>query len=135
MKFNGFAALLCVVLGLAAASNSATAGGALKHVIVIAMENTNAEPHNGAPFIYGNVTDAPYINGELLPRYAHAANFRDTLRLSVPSEPHYVLMEAGTNVFADFTFGGETLADGDPSAQRSTASTDHLVSQIRLKCP
>jgi phosphatidylinositol-3-phosphatase len=48
----------------------------------------------------------------------------------VPSEPHYVLMEAGTNVFADFTFGDDTLSDADPSAIRSTASREHLTAQI-----
>jgi phosphatidylinositol-3-phosphatase len=126
MRFRTSAALICAALGLCAAEASA----APKHVIVIVMENTNAEAHGDAPFIYGNTQDAPYINGELMPRYARAADFHDALSLSVPSEPHYVLMEAGTNAFADFTFGDDTLADGDPSALRSTASHEHLTAQI-----
>jgi phosphatidylinositol-3-phosphatase len=119
--------------GLSLFASGATEGaGPIKHVILIVMENTNAEKQGGeARYIYGNVKDAPFINKELMPRYARAANFRDALALAVPSEPHYVLMEAGTNSFADFTFGDDSLADADPSAQRSTASTAHLVSQIR----
>ena len=38
---------------------------------------------------------------------------------TLPSEPHYVWMEAGTNAFADQTF----TTDNDPSATNSTAST------------
>jgi phosphatidylinositol-3-phosphatase len=131
MRFRRSARLFLALLGISAALKAAESGSPLKHVIVIVMENTNAEPHGDAPFIYGNMKDAPYINNELLPRYAHTANFQDKLPLAVPSEPHYVLMEAGTNAFADFTFGDETLADGDPSAARSTASAAHLVSQMR----
>jgi phosphatidylinositol-3-phosphatase len=126
MRFQTSAALVCAALGLCAAE----AGAAPKHVIVIVMENTNAEPHDGVPFIYGNTQDAPYINSELLPRYARAADFHDALSLGVPSEPHYVLMEAGTNVFADFTFGEGITGDADPSALRSTASHEHLTAQI-----
>ena len=125
------ARLFLALLGICAAVRAADAAAPLQHVIVIVMENTNADPHGGAPFIYGNTNEAPYINGELIPRYARAVNFRDALSLSVPSEPHYVLMEAGTNVFDDATFGDDALADADPSALRSTASTAHLVSQMR----
>ena len=110
---------------------AAQSASALKQVIVIVMENTNAEPHGDAPYIYGNKEDAPYINGELMPKYAHAANFIDRLPLAVPSEPHYVLMEAGTNVFSDFTFGDSSNANGDPSITRGTASPDHLTNQMR----
>jgi phosphatidylinositol-3-phosphatase len=129
MRFRKFAAAVFFPLCL---SGAAGAGGGLpvRHVMVIAMENTNAEPHGDAPFIYGNMKDAPYINSVLMPKYARAANFRDALALGVPSEPHYVLMEAGTVAFPDITFGRETLADGDPSAARSTASAAHLASQI-----
>jgi phosphatidylinositol-3-phosphatase len=125
------ARLFLALLGICAAVRAADAAAPLQHVIVIVMENTNAEPHGDAPFIYGNFKDAPYINGELMPRYARAANFRDALPLAVPSEPHYVLMEAGTNVFADFSFGDTINADGDPSATRGTASPDHLTNQMR----
>jgi phosphatidylinositol-3-phosphatase len=94
-------------------------GAAAPRVFIIAMENKDPSD------IYGNVDDAPYINGTLLPRYAHATAFGDALP-KLPSEPHYVWMEAGTNVFADHTF----TSDLKPSAQNSTASRDHLVSQI-----
>jgi phosphatidylinositol-3-phosphatase len=124
-------AALAAALSLLA-SGAADAAGQLKHVVLIVMENTNADKHGeDAQYIYGNLKDAPYINNELMPRYARAANFQDALALAVPSEPHYVLMEAGANKFADFNFGDESLADADPSALRSTASTAHLVSQIR----
>jgi phosphatidylinositol-3-phosphatase len=124
-------ALLALLLPLFV-SGAAVGAGSIKHVVLIVMENTNAEKHGeDSRYIYGNVKDATYINNELMPRYARAANFRESLALAVPSEPHYVFMEAGTNSFADFTFGDDALADSDPSALRSTASTAHLVSQIR----
>jgi phospholipase C len=95
------------------------------------MENADAKKKGGSAYIYGNAEEAPYINNELMPRYAHAANFRDILSLSTPSEPHYVLMEAGTNVFDDFTFGDTDDGNDDPSRVRSTSSTAHLTSQMR----
>jgi hypothetical protein len=76
--------------------------------------------------IYGNTTNAPYINNTLLPAYAHSTNFNDDLALSIPSEPHYVWMEAGTNAFSDHTFTG----DGDPTSSNSTSNTSHLATQI-----
>lgn len=76
--------------------------------------------------IYGNTTEAPYINAALLPRYAHATRFHDTLPVEIPSEPHYVWMEAGTNEFADRTF----INDDDPSAANSTSDPNHLTTQI-----
>jgi len=88
-------------------------------VFVVAMENQDAER------IYGNSDDAPYINGTLIPRYAHAVAFSDELP-ALPSEPHYLWMEAGTNAFGDHTF----TTDASPSASNSTASHDHLVAQI-----
>jgi hypothetical protein len=88
-------------------------------VFVIALENQDAGN------IYGNADDAPYINGTLIPRYARATAFSDELS-ALPSEPHYLWMEAGTNAFADHTF----TTDDPPSAQNSTASHDHLVAQI-----
>jgi phospholipase C len=93
----------------------------IKHVFVIAMENHDSTQ------IYGNTSSAPYINNTLIPKYAHATNFNDELALSIPSEPHYVWMEAGTNAFSDHTFTG----DGDPSSTNSTSSTSHLVTQIK----
>src|SRR5258707_8279677 len=98
----------------------ASAAPVLQHVFVIAMENHDASQ------IYGNTTDAPYINNTLLPSYAHATNFNDELP-ALASEPHYVWMEAGTNAFSDHTF----TTDNDPSKSNSTSSTAHLVTQIK----
>jgi hypothetical protein len=104
-------------LSLSAASSASV----IQHVFVIAMENHDSTQ------IYGNTTDAPYINNTLIPSYAHATNFNDPLALSIPSEPHYVWMEAGTNAFSDRTF----TSDSDPSSTNSTSSTAHLVTQIK----
>ncbi len=90
------------------------------HVFVIAMENHDATE------IYGN-PDAPYVNGTLLAAGAHATAFGDELPSSLPSEPHYVWMEAGTNAFADHTF----TSDFPPGwFWNSTASTQHLSTQL-----
>lgn len=106
----------------------AAAGGAAglpaavaPHVFVVTMENQDADK------IYGNTTDAPYINGTLMPRYARATAFSDVLP-QLPSEPHYIWMEAGTNVFSDHTF----TTDDQPSATNSTNSGEHLVAQIAV---
>jgi len=96
------------------------AGGKLKRVIVIAMENHDPEE------IYGDAVNAPYFH-ELASKYARAANFDDELPLEVPSEGHYVWMEAGTHQFSDATF----LDDAWPSPSVSTGSTKHLVTQIK----
>jgi len=99
---------------------AAATASAIKHVFVIAMEN------HGASSIYGNTTSAPYITGTLLPAYGRATNFADKLP-TLPSEPHYVWMEAGTNAFSDHTF----TTDNNPSSTNSTASTKHLTTQIK----
>ncbi len=93
--------------------------GSIKHVFVIVMEN-----HDKAQ-IYGNATDAPFIQ-TLLHDYASASNFVDELPAQ-DSEPHYVWMEAGTNVFSDHTFN----SDANPSKNNSTSGTAHLVTQIK----
>ena len=105
------------------------AASKIKHVIVIAMENSNAFSAQNGRFVYNNFADAPYINS-LVGDAAIAVNFIDPLPLSVPSEAHYVYMEAGTSKFADFTFAGGITGDFDPSATRSTASREHLTAQI-----
>ena len=96
--------------------------GAIKHVFVIAMENRDAST------IYGKNADTPYITS-LMAQYARAANFKDELAPAVPSEPHYVYMEAGTATFPDVTFA----TDDDPSASNSTASRLHLTTQLAAK--
>ncbi len=90
----------------------------IRTVFVIPLEN------KADTAIYGNPTSAPYING-LFDRSNHATNFRDELP-GLDSEPHYLWMEAGTNVFPDHTFNN----DNDASASNSTASVDHLVTQL-----
>jgi phospholipase C len=92
---------------------------AIQHVFVIALEN------HGTASIYGNPAHAPYINNTLMPASGRATTFIDRLP-TLPSEPHYVWMEAGTNAFSDHTF----TSDNNPSASNSTASTQHLSTQI-----
>jgi hypothetical protein len=101
------------------ADGGTVTGSVIKYVFVIAMENQDASR------IYGNATDAPYINATLLAQYAHASNFNDELP-SLASEPHYVWMDAGTNAFPDHTF----TTDDVPSSSNSTSSTAHLTTQI-----
>ena len=92
-----------------------------KVIFVIPMENQDQTK------IIGNPTDAPYINKTLLMNYATASAYQDTLALNIPSEPHYVWMEAGTNKFSDpITF----TTDADPSSSNSTKETNHLVTQL-----
>lgn len=126
--------LLCVaMIGCGSSPSMATVDGAVvvdgaqldaapkaqRTVIVIPFENKDSVQ------VIGDTTDAPYLNG-LLATSAHATNFKDELPISIPSEPHYIWMEAGTNAFADHTF----TTDSDPSATNSTASTDHLVDTL-----
>jgi phosphatidylinositol-3-phosphatase len=91
----------------------------IKYVFVIAMENRSASEIHGS-------SSAPYLNGTIIPNYGYATQYQDDLP-SLPSEPHLVWMEAGTNAFSDHTFTN----DDDPSARNSTGSTEHLSTQIR----
>ncbi|HEY7374880.1 MAG TPA: alkaline phosphatase family protein [Polyangia bacterium] len=109
--------------GTTGSGGTTAATGKIKNVFVIAMEN---EP---ASAIYGD-KKAPYLNG-LMAKYAHATAFTDPLPDSIPSEPHYVWMEAGTNKFSDVTFTG----DGDPSSGNSTKNTAHLTTQMNAASP
>jgi len=104
----------------APAQSGAPLASAIKVVFVIAFENHDSKQ------IYGNTHDAPYINNVLMANYAYSTNFGDVLP-SLPSEPHYVWMEAGTNKFSDHTFTG----DGDATSSNSTGNTAHLVTQIK----
>jgi len=112
-------AALAASLHCLAAVQGAEAASVIKHVFVITMENKDARQ------IYGHPELAPYINNTLMPGSARATNFIDPL-LKLDSEPHYIWMEAGTNVFSDHTFS----TDADASAKNSTASKDHLVTQM-----
>jgi hypothetical protein len=109
--------------GGATGGTSSGGSGRIKHVFVITMEN------QAAAAIYGSAS-APYING-LLPSATRANTFADPLPDAIPSEPHYVWMEAGTNHFSDATF----TTDADPSAKNSTASTAHLSAQMDAASP
>jgi phosphatidylinositol-3-phosphatase len=91
----------------------------IKYVFVVAMENQDRGQ------VIGNTSSAPYINA-LAGCFASASAFGDPLPLLIPSEPHYVWMEAGTNAFSDATFS----TDDDPSASNSTATTAHLSTQL-----
>jgi phosphatidylinositol-3-phosphatase len=90
----------------------------LKHVFVLAMENTPAAKVFEGP-------NTPYLQS-LAGRGARATHFVDLLKPAVVSEPHYLLMEAGTATFAD----GHICGDGDATAKNSTSSTAHLVTQM-----
>lgn len=90
-----------------------------KVIFVIPMEN------KAQAQIYGNTTDAPYINGTLVKSYAYTSAFTDELP-ALNSEPHYIWMEAGTNAFSDHTF----TTDNDSSSSNSTSSTAHLSAQL-----
>lgn len=105
--------------GSGSADASIDAPQRIQTVFVIPFEN------KADTAIYGNTTDAPYING-LFATANHALMFKDELP-SLDSEPHYVWMEAGTNAFTDHTF----TTDNDSSASNSTANTEHLVTQLK----
>ena len=99
-----------------------TQNPAMRTVFVIPMENKDST------MIYGNTTNAPYINSLIASNgiAAHTTNFQDELSLSIPSEPHYIWMEAGSNAFSDHTF----TTDDDASKTNSTSSTAHLATQL-----
>lgn len=108
-------------------TDTAPLTSAIRHVFVIAMENHQASD------IYGNTADAPYLN-TLMHQYAYAgassahdSNYGDVVAASVPSEPHYIWLEGGTNVFSDHTF----TTDGTPSGSNSTKSHEHLVNKLQ----
>jgi hypothetical protein len=87
-------------------------------VFVIPLENKSDAA------IYGNTTNAPYIN-QLMTTSAYAMNMTDELP-GLDSEPHYIWMEAGTNELPDHTFSN----DNDTSMTNSSSSTDHLATQL-----
>ncbi len=70
----------CVQDGENADLEAFASSSSIQYVFVIAMENHDASQ------IYGNTTDAPYINNTLMAKYARATNFNDELP-SLASEP------------------------------------------------
>jgi hypothetical protein len=123
MASGGMAGSGMAASGMGSGGTGAQPASPIRHVFVIAMENHDAGS------IIGNSANASYINGELLVKYASASSFIDRLQISIVSEPHYVWMEAGTNAFSDHTFS----SDDDPSASNSTASKEHLATQLTSK--
>ena len=126
--------LLFVFLLATGLAVPAVARPKIEHVFVIVMENKDAfqVAKDDKNYIYGNSKQAPYINKVLIPSAARAMNFIDELP-DLPSEPHYILMEAGTNEFDDTTFtcnAEPTRTCEGGSAQNWTASPEHLVTQI-----
>jgi hypothetical protein len=114
--------------GSAGGSGGGSAGGsgsaAVPYIFVIAMENQDGS-NFVATGIYGN-SNAPYINNTLRTHGGSASAYSDNLAALVPSEPHYVWMEAGTNVFGDGSF----TSDKDPSAANSTSDATHIAAQL-----
>ena len=91
---------LFVLLACALALVTPALAAAPRHVIVIVMENTDAAKvsDHSRSYIYGNVEDAPFLNNVLAPQSATAGNFENELT-AYKSQPHYMMMEAGTNTF------------------------------------
>lgn len=124
--------LIGLVCLLALAAPSAAAP---RHVIVIAMENKDAEMTKSGnhSFIYGNEADAPYINGKLTAQAARATNFIDDSDAHV-SQPHYIQMLTGRDVFhdADFTCDADPLhaCNASTNQQNWTTSHAHLMAQL-----
>ena len=90
----------------------------IHHVFVIVEENHNWKD------IYNN-SQAPFINKILLVEGAYAQNYHNIPPAPGalhPSEPSYILLEAGKIAFPDHTF----TSDNQPGAANSTASHDHL---------
>jgi hypothetical protein len=91
----------------------------IHHIFIIVEENHDWQR------IYQNPS-APFINTSLLPQGAFAKEYYNTpknLNELHPSEPNYILLEAGKIAFADHTF----TTDNPPSAENSTGSPDHLT--------
>jgi hypothetical protein len=125
---------LFMLMSLLALVVPCEAASKIEHVFVVVMENKDAFKKSvlSSAYIYGNGRHAPYINETLIPNAARASHFIDELP-DEKSEPHYVLMEAGTAHFPDATF----QCDADPlkhctrsDEQNWTASRDHLVAQL-----
>src|SRR6185369_4352868 len=86
----------------------------LQTVFIIVMENRSW------PEIKGS-TNAPYVNGTLLPMASYCEQYYTPSGLR-PSEPNYFWLEAGTN------FG--IFNNGDPALNHQNTS-NHLVAQLR----
>jgi hypothetical protein len=107
----------CVLIGLICAmtwTGGATTLSSLNTVFVIVMENSEWSNIEGS-------TNAPYINGTLLPMASFAEAYYNPPGLH-PSLPNYLWLEAGTN------FG--IFDDNDPSLDHLN-TTNHLVTLLQ----
>ncbi len=104
-------ALAAVTLATAACAGNLPP---VQTVFVILLENRNWTE------IKGN-TNAPFINGTLLPMASHCEQYFNPPDLH-PSEPNYLWLEAGTN------FG--IWDDNDPAINHQN-TTNHLAAQLR----
>ena len=97
----------------------------IHHVFVIVKENHDWRQ------IYQN-PDAAYVNKILLAQGAFAKEYYNVAKGSTalhPSEPNYMMLEAGMIAFSDHTFTN----DDPPSATNSTNSLLHLTSLLEKK--
>jgi phospholipase C len=91
----------------------------IHHVFIIVEENHDWQN------IYNN-TDAPYINNTLLTQGGFATDYHNVdkhLNELHPSEPNYIMLEAGRIAFPDYTFTTDKL----PGTKNSTSSHNHLA--------
>ena len=120
-------ALFCLV------AMAAPGIAAPRHVIVIAMENKDADSQDGSgSYIYGNMDGAPYINGELAAQAARADNYIDDSGAS-RSQPHYIEMIAGRTKFHDVQFKCDNdpkFSCGHAGQQNWSTSKGHLAAQL-----
>lgn len=97
----------------------------IQHVFIIVEENHNWQQ------IYKN-PDAPFINTTLLKEGAFASQYYNVpknLDELHPSEPNYIMLEAGKISFTDHTI----TTDDPPGAKNSINSLDHLSTLLTQK--
>lgn len=111
--------LLKAHLPMIQALKSVSALPQIHHVFVIVEENHDWQG------IYKN-PDAPFINNTLLSQGAFAQTYYNVpknLNALHPSEPNYLMLEAGKIAFSDHTF----TTDNPPGGDNSTSSHDHII--------
>jgi hypothetical protein len=104
---------ILIALSLAMAAQAGTLPP-VQTVFVILLENHNWSAYKGS-------TDAPFLNGTLLPKASYCEQYYNPPGLH-PSEPNYLWLEAGTN------FG--ILNDNNPASNHQN-NTNHLAAQLR----
>jgi hypothetical protein len=104
---------LILVTAMLAATTQAGNLPPVQTVFVILFENHNWSDFKGS-------TNAPFINGTLLPVASHCEQYYNPPGLH-PSEPNYLWLEAGTN------FG--IFDDNDPAVNHQNTA-NHLTAQL-----